>query len=62
MLQPSFLQLLTFLNLVPLPSFLILVPCSKPRTIMLSPAVARLPDLIGTITPFSLPLEEPFDP
>lgn len=62
MLQPSFLQLLTFLNIVPLPSFLILVPCSKPRINILSPAGAHLPDLIGTIPPFSFPFEEPFDP
>lgn len=29
---------------------------------MLSPAAARLPDLIGTIPPFPFPPEEAFDP
>lgn len=52
-LQPLLLLLLTFLNLGP--SFLTL------RTIPLSPAVARLPDPIGTI-PLLFLIAEPFDP
>lgn len=48
-LQPLLLQLLTFLNLGPLPSFLTFIPKK-------SPVVARLPDLIGTIPPFFPPL------